>query len=83
MRAVYRIVKDTVERIWIEDMCDRFNCPTVTNDAENVIKDLLEKNLISVGKRVYYTDSEGRVGELCHDGRVFTGFAPNDKSPTI
>ncbi|MCC6671076.1 MAG: hypothetical protein IT458_08445 [Planctomycetes bacterium] len=50
--------------------------PTVTNDAENVVRTLLASRLLLPGQRLHYYDSEGQLAEiLIHDGR-FAGFAP-------
>lgn len=48
---------------------------SVTNDAENVVADVLK---LHPGRRIFYRDSEGQWDELKHDGRQFVGFAhPN------
>ena len=48
---------------------------SVTNDAEDVLK-LIHKTFNLTGKKVQYTDSEGRVDRLLHENGKFTGFAP-------
>lgn len=48
---------------------------SVTNDAENVIKELHEQ-IDLTGKRVQYYDSEGQLDRLLHKDGVFAGFRP-------
>ena len=56
--------------ICIEDKCDG-NQMSVTNNAENVVIDMLEH----YGDcPIVYRDTEGRWDELKHDGKKFTGF---------
>lgn len=76
MKFAYEIRRDEPDSIWIEDQANSIGCMSVTNAAEEVIRDLIRKGLLSSGKRVYYTDTEGRIDELCHNGMAFTGFAP-------
>lgn len=47
---------------------------SITNDAENVIADLVRDGALADGKRVLYRDTLGRWDELLHDGMRFTGF---------
>ena len=69
--ANYRIVKLTSTYILIYDMGPWHNRPTVTNDAENVVRGLFKEygNL-----RIFYYDSGDCESELCHKDGVFTGF---------
>lgn len=46
---------------------------TVTNDAENVVREVLSRNKV---ERILYRDSDLNWDELRHDGAEFTGFAP-------
>lgn len=74
-RANYEIVEDLTDRLVIRDLgpWDRFM--SVTNDAENVVKELAGR---LNGRRLFYYDSEGFLGELLvrGDGR-FDGFHPS------
>lgn len=79
MKYAYRIVDIVETHILLEDKCQDYGCMSLTNAAELVIQDLLEKGLTSAGKKVYYIDTEGRIDELCHDGKRFTGYAPGLK----
>ena len=47
---------------------------SVTNDAEAVIEEL-HKQVDLTDKKVQYTDSEGQVDRLLHEGGIFAGFA--------
>jgi hypothetical protein len=46
---------------------------SVTNDAEDVLLNI-HKAIGLTGKKVQYTDSDGRIDRLLHTGGVFTGF---------
>ncbi|WP_461247695.1 hypothetical protein [Treponema sp. R6D11] len=47
---------------------------SVTNDAEYVINQLFVDEEITEETRVFYEDSEGRIDELVHVGKVFKAF---------
>jgi len=72
-RARYEVVSDCPDRLVIRDLGPWDLHPTVTNDAENVVSELVAR----LGKRrLFYHDSEGVLDELrVVDGR-FAGFAP-------
>lgn len=46
---------------------------SVTNDAKNVVKFIVEK-YNAENKQIFYIDTDGRVDELLHDGSKFIGF---------
>lgn len=72
-RAHYDTVKMTPEIVWIRDR-DEDGVISVTNDAENVVKELHNKY---PGARIIYQDTMGAWDELKHDSKgTFTGFAP-------
>ena len=49
---------------------------TVTNDAENVVAELVSEGLLPLGRLLHYYDSDGQLDQLLvKDGR-FVGFAP-------
>lgn len=50
--------------------------PTVTNDAEAVVSDLLAAGELASWGRLYYFDSEGEPGEILIAAGAFVGFAP-------
>ena len=51
---------------------DRYR--TVTNDAENVVRDIMRKGLLSPGRPLYYIDSEGSMDEILIEDSQFAGF---------
>lgn len=77
MKANYQIVSDRPgEPLLIRDIgpWDRFG--TVTNAAEEVVAELVERGLLPPGRRLLYYDSSEVVDEiLIQDGR-FAGFKP-------
>lgn len=69
--ADFSIVRVTPDIIFISDM--NIGGISVTNDAEWVVKTLLEK----FGPlEIVYRDSDGQWDELLHDGANFLGFSP-------
>lgn len=50
---------------------------TITNDAENVVKDVLAKY---PNHRIIYRDTDSNWDELLHWNGAFTGFSPYQKS---
>lgn len=72
--------------IYVNDECDLTKVtirdlggadyPSVTNDAERVIRHLHEVGIVRRQHiRVLYYDSDGRLDELLHDGNgLFVGF---------
>ena len=46
---------------------------TITNDAENVVKDVLSKY---PEHRIIYQDTDGNWDELLHQNGEFAGFKP-------
>lgn len=55
---------------------DRF--PTITNDAEWVVEQLAPQLR---GRRLFYFDSAGELGELLIEAGRFAGFAPAEATP--
>ena len=49
---------------------------SVTNNAANVVKDVLSQHYCKPDSRIIYRDSMGRWDEMKHDGKAFVGFAP-------
>lgn len=49
---------------------------SITNDAEEVVRHLLR---LFPSHRFFYTDTDGQVDELQHDGTRFTGFNPGPR----
>jgi len=48
------------------------DCMSVTNDAEAVVRHLLEKYGPKI--RIFYYDSSGQLDELVHNGSEFLDF---------
>lgn len=53
--------------------------PSVTNDAENVVRRLLESGDLKPGQRLMYYDSEGNLDEILIADGQFAGFAPGPR----
>lgn len=53
--------------------------PSVTNDAENVVRDLVAQGYLPEGRRLFYFDSDGRLDEILVKDGQFVGFAPGPK----
>jgi hypothetical protein len=66
------------ERIVIRDVGPWDAHPTITNDAENVVKQLYADGRVVDGMTLLYYDSEGVLDEITHAGGAFTGFAPGE-----
>jgi len=78
-RAHYRVTHFRTRKVLaVVDLDDDPSAPSVTNDAERVVGDLVELFARDglLDRRVMYRDSLGVWDELQHDGRRFTGFAP-------
>ncbi len=76
-RAKYMVEQVTPHKVVISDIGTTHT--SVTNDAENVVKELHQKGILKA-HRLFYYDSTGRLDELRHDGHGrFTGFAPGPK----
>jgi hypothetical protein len=72
-RANYTVVAQYADRLIIRDVGPWDKHMTVTNDAENVVKELAAQ---LNGRMLLYFDSEGELGRLhVRDGK-FVGFAP-------
>ena len=80
--ARYVILEDDFlqeEPLVIRDVGPWDQHPSVTNDAEAVVEDLVRSGRLPEGRRLFYYDSEGQRDEIkIKDGR-FAGFAPGCK----
>ena len=54
--------------------------PTVTNDAENVVRNLVAEGHLPEGRRLFYFDSDGRLDEILVKDGQFVGFAPGPEA---
>lgn len=82
-RALYVIVEDDFlqrDPLVIRDAGWPWTLhPTVTNDAEMVVADLVAFGQLPDGRRLLYYDSEGQIGELLVKNGRFAGFAPGPR----
>lgn len=49
---------------------------TVTNAAETVVSELVDRGALPPGRRLFYYDSEGHLDELLVRNGCFAGYAP-------
>lgn len=75
-RARYRTIASLSGWVFVQDIGPWDEHPTVTNDAENVVADLVVAGELPPGRRLFYIDSEGQVDELLVAEGQFAGFAP-------
>ena len=77
--ARYVVIRDDFLQeapVVIEDVGPWDQHPTITNDAEWVVEQLVNQGRLPTGRRLFYIDSDGQKDELLvKDGR-FAGFAP-------
>ncbi len=83
--ANYAIVVKAPDQITIRDVGPWDKYPTVTNDVENVVRELAAEGHLHNGRRLFYYDSDGVLDEILVKDGVFVGFAPgpavNGKRP--
>src|SRR5579885_3128206 len=75
--ASYEIVfsETTPPVLTIRDLGPWCEVPTITNDAQHVVRELHQKGFLKAGRKLHYYDSDGRLDELLHDGAGrFMGF---------
>ncbi len=77
--ANYVIVVKASDQITIRDMGPWDKYLTVTNDAENVVRELAAEGHLPNGRRLFYYDSDGELDEIPVKDGVFVGFAPGPK----
>jgi len=74
LQADFQIIDETIEYVLIEDLYDdKSPTKTVTNDAENVVKNLW-KNYELGTRRLLYIDTDEQIDELLHEKGIFKGF---------
>lgn len=69
IRSDYKVLTITDDIVYIMDL--NLGNKSVTNDAENVTKELYQKY---GNKRIRYQDSDGQWSELSHINGQFKGF---------
>lgn len=67
------LVESNDEQLVIRDIGPHHLFRTITNDAEHVVMNLASQ---LDGRRLFYYDSDGQLGEICHEDGRFAGFAP-------
>ena len=75
--ARYVVVEDDLldaDPLVIRDVGPWDKRPTVTNDAEDVVRRLVEEGRLPEGRRLLYYDSEGNLDELVVKDGKFAGF---------
>ncbi len=81
-RANFAIVTDDFLRedpLVIKDVGPWDKYPSVTNDAENVVFELVRRGLLPEGRLLFYYDSDGRLDEILVKNGQFVGFAPGPR----
>lgn len=69
----FEVVSADEKTVVIRDLCEQYQCMSVTNGAEEVVARLYN----TYGDRQYlYYDTTGALDELLHAKGEFTGFAP-------
>ena len=83
--AQYLIVRDVLNYpLIIQDVGPWDEHLTVTNDVEQVIKDLVKQGLLPAGRRLLYYGSEGPgIDEILIENYKFAGFRINISSIEI
>lgn len=81
-RARWVVLEDDLlgeDPLVIQDAGDHSRVPTITNDAEAMVLDLVAKGHLPPGRRLFYIDSDGQRDEiLVRDGQ-FAGFGPEPR----
>jgi len=72
MHAQFELLDQEREYIFIRDVGHNSG-RSVTNDAQYVVEQLYDYNIFDY-TRIFYEDSEGRIDEILHSGKVFKGF---------
>ena len=72
--ANYAVEMITATRVVIRDMGPWDKHPSVTNDVEWVLADLINKHGIDPNVELMYYDSNGDLDIIIHDGVKFEGF---------
>ena len=76
--SVYEFVESPPERLTIRDT-GHMDHRSVTNDAENVVADLVASGFLPDGRRLFYYDSQGQLDEILVRNGKFAGFFPGPR----
>jgi hypothetical protein len=71
--ANYEIIEDTPIRMVIRDLGPWDQHKTITENAENVVRDLWLNHKL-YDRRLFYYDKQGDFGEIKHNAAQHTGF---------
>lgn len=74
------VMQGDSNRLLIRDIGPWDTHPSVTNDAENVVQELVREGMLPVGRRLFYYDSDGQMDEILVKGGTFVGFAPGPRA---
>jgi hypothetical protein len=74
--AKYDIESVTPDAVRIRDEGPWDRHPTVTNDAELVVQQLVASGYLQGKQRLLYWDSEGQMAEIVVKDGKFSGFNP-------
>ena len=73
-RSNYKIASSDCSTVILRDVGPHDKYLTVTNDAENVVRDIHRKGLLSSSQDLYYFDTEGELTELIYENGKFSRF---------
>lgn len=73
-RSMYTVVEETPEVLCIRDVGPWDEHLSVTNDAEEVVRELAPA--LKDGRRLEYYDSDGHRDQILIKDGKFAGFAP-------
>jgi hypothetical protein len=75
LRPVYRILENTQGTpLVIEDIGHKLHALSITNGAEYVVEDLIERGLLPEGRKLFYYDSNDDYAEILIKDGQFAGF---------
>ena len=75
--AAFAIIVDDflgVDPLVLRDLGPWDQRPTITNDAEQVVRTLVALGRLTDGRKLYYYDSEGELTEILVKDGEFAGF---------
>ena len=80
VRCGYVVLENdfTGMRTVLRDTCAPGKC-SLTNDAHNVVAQLLRDRTIAPGGRLFYYDSDDQLDEIVYDADGFVDFAPGPR----
>ena len=75
MITAYSIVRNTPEELLIKDVSNDYpRAVSITNAAEEVVRELFAFGKLKDGQRLLYIDTDGRTDELLHSNGRFVDF---------